>query len=152
LTSLATIGPAPHARATAIENSPMGPQPGDQRRAARDLPREHGVDRVAERLERGRDLERHALGHRPAVARRHGDEFGERARAVDAEDLHALAHVHEPAAAEVAQPARDVGLDRDDVAERDALGARPERTTSPTNSCPKTSGVLMRPCDQRSQP
>jgi len=42
---------APTARATAIANRPIGPASGDGHGFCGDLPRQHGMNRVAQRIE-----------------------------------------------------------------------------------------------------
>ena len=116
----ASTRPAPDARAMPMPNSPTGPQP----RIATVFPATSSwlerEDGVPERLLQRRDLRRQLRAIvLPDHRLRHGDVLRERAVAVDAEDLRALAHVRAAGTAVEAAAARDVALGRHVVADRD---------------------------------
>ena len=91
---------------------------------AGDLLHEGGMDGVAHRLLESRDLGGEALDD-PGVGLRDVGVLGEGARYVDTEDAQVLADVGASGPALVARPVDEVGLGGDELAERDAAGARP---------------------------
>ncbi len=103
-----------------MENSPIGPHPVMATTFGGDLARQHGVHRVAQRVEDGRVL----LGDRrvelPDVGLGNDDVLGEGAVGVDADDLHVLADVRLADTALQALAARDVHFSGDEVAFLDA--------------------------------
>ena len=104
------------------------------------------MHRVTERIEYCGDLIRYLRVEPPDVVLGDRNVFGERAVAIDADDLDAFADVRLPGAAEQARKVGDVSFCRDALADLNGANRVPIAATLPMNSCPTTSGGLIRCC------
>lgn len=101
-----------------------GADAGDQDAAAADAGGHDGVHRVAERIEDGRDVVGDVGMDRPDVLFGDGDEFGEAAVGVDAENIDLFADVTVAGAAGLTQATADVAFGANALADGGASDGR----------------------------
>ena len=151
LTSIAKTRVAPAARATGIAIRPIEPTPV----ITTLLTLTPAAITVCTALPSGSKIAAHSSRDRriepPDVVLGNRDVLGKRAVAIDADDLDALADVRLAGAAEQAGEIGDVPSAETRSPTRTERTASPTAATVPMNSCPTTSGGLMRCCAHASQ-